>query len=519
MLVGQSTLECALIKTIIYLFSYLGLICLLYFYLALSVGGVRAISHPVSILIECVGVIEILWYLLWFLPYKHRLQKQPAVFPPQLSRDHRRELFQRSLLITTDIELFARKWMCGAHMDDIRRENIKEWLLWALFNREGPPGDDNEELEEYMDEIEEKMGWEIKPGKGPAQSVRLNFDRIKVTHRSLLYYAFLGTTDFITSMILMISGFRFYSQPRSAFFKSFPFRFMTLLYTYKSASPDLSYFYRPHKSSKHRPIVFIHGVGIGLAPYIPALLKIPKDIGILAIEIMQVSSRITTPLPLAIDLIREIGDIVSQQNLDNFVFIGDSYGTFFTSLFLQSPFLASKTHSVMMIDPVSVLLHLPDVAFNFTRRKPVEPNELELYWAVQTEPGIAFTLGRRFCWRDHVVWREDLLSRSTTIIMGGDDCIVNAEAIASYITNGSLEWTWEDRESWKKSLREWKGEGLELVWLEGYDHGQGIMSPRMLPKIVGMIERYCEITNERRNSFEPDSKFGEGMSNREGLDI
>ena len=248
------------------------------------------------------------------------------------------------------------------------------------------------------------------------------------------------------------------------------------------------------------------GVGIGLAVYIPLMLRLPKDIGILAVEILPVSSRITTSIPLAQDLAREIGDIISQQSLGDFVFVGNSYGTFFTRLMLDSTYLNNRISKIVMIDPVAVLLHLPDLAYNFTRRKPVEANEIQLWWAAQTDPGIAFTLGRRFCWREHLVWRDQLETRPTTLIMGGRDCIVNPQAIATYVTkkdspvdggewdeSEDFTWTWRDEEKWKKSLDAWKGEGLELVWLDGYDHGQGFMSPKTLPKILEIIEQYCRL--------------------------
>lgn len=73
-------------------------------------------------------------------------------------------------------------------MDDVRRENIKEWLLWALFDREGPPGDDDEELEEYLKVVEKCLGRSIRPGWGPVESLRLNFQRFTVSHRSLVFY-------------------------------------------------------------------------------------------------------------------------------------------------------------------------------------------------------------------------------------------------------------------------------------------------------------------------------------------
>lgn len=188
MLLGQSTAEYVLIRAFVYTFSYLGLGCLLYFYLALSIGGVKTISHPVSIAIEVIGAIEILFYLFWFLPYRYYLHKQPPHFPPPLNRKERHELFQKSLATTSDLELLVRKWMRGASIEDLRRESLKEWMLWALFDREGLPGDDDEELESYIGSIEDMLGRGIKPGYGPAKPLRLNFDRINISHRSLMYY-------------------------------------------------------------------------------------------------------------------------------------------------------------------------------------------------------------------------------------------------------------------------------------------------------------------------------------------
>ncbi|KAH7126567.1 hypothetical protein B0J11DRAFT_549509 [Dendryphion nanum] len=498
MLVGQSTAEYILIRAITYYFSYLGIICLVYFYLAISIGGVLAISHP------------ILFYLFWFIPYRHHLHKQSPVFPPPLSCERRQALFKRSLSLVPDTELFVKKWMCMGNVYDMRRENLKEWLLWALFDREGLPSEDDKELEEYVVVVEEALGRTINPGYGPVKSLRLNFDNLTITHRTLTYYMFIGFADFLTSVTLLISGFTFYRLSRASFLSSFPFRPLTLFSPSQSASPTLSYFIRPHKSTTHRPIVFAHGLGIGLLPYIPLFRKIPKDIGILAIELLPISSRITTAMPLAIDLKRELGDIISQQSFDDFVFIGNSYGTFLTKLFLESAYLESRMHSVIMLDPVALLLHLPDVAYFCMKIKPVEANEWQLWWAALTEPDIMFTLSRRFCWHEHAIWREDLLSRPTSVIMGSKDCIVNPEAIASYVASDgssddsmdSLQWTWRDREEWKKSLGEWKGDGLELAWLEGYDHGQGFMSPKMLPKIAAIVERSCGIKKEDNRSNE-----------------
>ncbi|KAL5412980.1 hypothetical protein PMIN06_004469 [Paraphaeosphaeria minitans] len=502
MLLGKSTFELALIKAFVYFYSYLGLLCLAYFYLALSIGGVRAVTHPVSIAIEVLGAVEILFYLCWFLPYRSYLRKQKAVFPPPLNRRQRQDLWNRCLAVTPDIELYVKKWMCGGSLEDLRRENMKEWLLWALFDREGPPGDDDDELEEYVEAVEEMLGKNIRPGWGPAACLRLNFRTFAVSHRSLTYYMIIGTIDFLVSMILLVSGFTFYRQPRNKFLKTFPLRLLTLLAPKESAAPNFSYFYRPHKSTTHRPIVLIHGIGIGLASYLPLLLMLPKDIGILAIEILPISSRITEALPLPADQVREIGYIFAQQNLDSFVFIGHSYGTFFAKLMLETPFLAARMERMVLVDPVAILLHVPDVAYNITSRKPKDANEIEIAWAATKEPDIAFTIAKRFCWRKHIIWQEDLLRCPTTVVVGSDDCLVNAEAIAAYVTKGppqpdpasvvskpDLRWSWTDRKSWETNF--WSGEGLELYWLAGYDHGQSFFSAPVLRNLVKLVEQYC----------------------------
>lgn len=73
-------------------------------------------------------------------------------------------------------------------MEEIRRENVKDFFLWAFFNRGGPPGEDDEELEEYIDITERLLGQEIQPGRGNALCLRLTLDKVDMMHRSLIWY-------------------------------------------------------------------------------------------------------------------------------------------------------------------------------------------------------------------------------------------------------------------------------------------------------------------------------------------
>ena len=65
---------------------------------------------------------------------------------------------------------------------------MKEFIQWAFFNRAGEPGDDDDELEEYVDAYETLVGRKFEPGRGKAESLRLTLDPIDMLHRSLAWY-------------------------------------------------------------------------------------------------------------------------------------------------------------------------------------------------------------------------------------------------------------------------------------------------------------------------------------------
>ncbi len=188
MVVGESQVGYLLVRGAIYLFRYFGFLSLIYFFFAALIGGVPGILAPFSLFVEIIGIIELVWYLGWSLPYRAYLQRKPGYKPLPLTRAQRQELFRKSLEFTPDIELSLRKWLRNAHMEDIRRENVKDWLLWALFDKEESNDKDAVELENYTDVIQEQLNMRIKPGRGDAEALRLNFDPVTTTHRNLFYY-------------------------------------------------------------------------------------------------------------------------------------------------------------------------------------------------------------------------------------------------------------------------------------------------------------------------------------------
>ena len=62
-----------------------------------------------------------------------------------------------------------------------------------------------------------------------------------------------------SSLSIWTRGFKHHTIPK--WFHSFPPRPHTIL-SEKSADPDLSYWYRPHRSRTKLPVLFLHGIGV-----------------------------------------------------------------------------------------------------------------------------------------------------------------------------------------------------------------------------------------------------------------
>ena len=303
------------------------------------------------------------------------------------------------------------------------------------------------------------------------------------------------------------------------------------------------YWHRPHTSTTKLPVVFIHGIGIGLYPYTKFLTELnsntgiespdPNDqVGIIAIEIMPVSFRLTHPALDRQAMCEEIDEIVSHHFPDQkVVLVSHSYGTVISTHMLKIPSIAERIGPVVLIDPVSILLHLPDVAYNFTRRQPVRANEHQLYYFASMDMGVSHTLARRFFWNENVLWKQDMGGRKVAVSLGGRDLIVNAEAVGRYLSsgppikarheNGHMNGTAgsavlidlecddalepggeetaldpsdeEDEEEWKH--RPWKGKGIDILWFKDLDHAQVFDKKDTRRRLIGAIHEYCEDGN------------------------
>ncbi|OHF04667.1 hypothetical protein CORC01_00138 [Colletotrichum orchidophilum] len=481
--------------------------------------------------ITCMAATELIYALFIWLPYTKRL-REPAKHPSPSSPAERLALFERCMATIPDFERYIRMWFLGADMSDIRRDNVREFLLWAFFDmgeddikkasaRDGENYD--VEVEQYVTRSERLLGRPLKPGRGPAKCLRLTIDSVDTKYRSVWWYAIMAFLDHVTHLSLRFYGFQYYAQPRDK--AIFPPRLQQTFASRRSSAGNVSYWHRPHRS-EGLPVVFLHGIGIGLWPYVRFLAEITSTMrkghgqtGVIAIEILPVSFRLTDP-PLGKDIfLKQLKQIVNHHAWDKFTLVSHSYGSILSTHAMRCPDLQARIPRAVLIDPVSILLHLPDVAYNFTRRKPSTANQWQLWYFASMDPGVAHCLARYFFWRENAIWADELVgctagsesagderqeARQVTVCLSGLDLIVDSHAVARYLAEGVQAGhpAWLQGEHDRRNVAVPKagpisgmgyeshrsaGSGIDILWFPDKDHAQVFDSPSAITRIVGAI--------------------------------
>ncbi|KAI9821181.1 MAG: hypothetical protein M1827_003915 [Pycnora praestabilis] len=392
----------------------------------------------------------------------------------------------------------------GAPASEIKRENVKEFFAWAFLGKAHFDAADEDELEDYVERMESLLGRKMNAGKGRAMCLRLTIDKIDMLHRSLVWYFCVFFVDTLTSLRMLNNSFHFHRTSFSRLFTLFPPRPFHSLSRHHSPAKHLTYWHRPHTSNTKLPILFIHGIGIGLYPYVNFLIELNQgvdidekdaDVGIIAIEIMPVSFRITHGALEKDKMCEEIQQILQKHGWGRFVLVSHSYGSVISTHLLQTPKIANNVGPVLLIDPVAFLLHLPDVAFNFTCRKPQRANEYQLWYFASKDMGVAHTLSRHFFWSENILWRHDLEGRRVTVSLAGRDLIVNTDAVGRYLTGNDVGVQIKDGaggdDTWKD--RQWKGTGLDVLWFSKLDHAQIFDSKLDRGRMISVLAEYCKM--------------------------
>lgn len=138
--------------------------------------------------------------------------------------------------------------------------------------------------------------------------------------------------DIVTHAFLLFHNFQFYRSSIVHSIGIFPPRPHTFIASGHSPAPDLTYWYHPHTSHRELPILFLHGIGVGLYPYMKFLEELNQGrreedgkIGILAVEILPISSRITAPLLRKEEMCQQLQVILHYHGFEKFILASHSW--------------------------------------------------------------------------------------------------------------------------------------------------------------------------------------------------
>lgn len=105
-----------------------------------------------------------------------------ATHPPKRSPEERKALFNKVRSEIHNPEKFLSGWFRGWDVQEIGREELRAFLVWAFWDGEAQEKD-QAEINEYVQRMEEMIGKPFTEEHGKAKSLRLTMDPIEMEAR------------------------------------------------------------------------------------------------------------------------------------------------------------------------------------------------------------------------------------------------------------------------------------------------------------------------------------------------
>mmetsp|Transcript_614 Transcript_614/g.1255 ORF Transcript_614/g.1255 Transcript_614/m.1255 type:complete len:550 (+) Transcript_614:258-1907(+) len=355
-------------------------------------------------------------------------------------------------------------WFLGAPVAQIKRGNITEFLAWAFFTKYPEEMSEEERglLDDLVNQSERRLQLTWEEGYNPeTKCIRINFDPLHVWSHPFLYYAAVRTLVAATRQTLRLVGFSYHclgtdAERFSYFHCAPPPRLGTVIVGGK-----------PTETQPKLPIVFLHGLGTGLSPYLRLLLRIASERELFMIELPEISQVGVEKGPLPNDMAEKIQGMLQAHGHEQACFVAHSYGTVVLSWVIRAR--KSMVAKAVFLDPVCFLLVQPDVAFNVLYRKPKN-------WFMTCAANIAFwelytanTLMRNFYWYHNVLWLDELPEKTVVVLASHDD-ICDAWAVKCYL---------EEHQK--------RQPDLQLLWFQNFIHGEILLSRSAQIQIMELL--------------------------------
>ncbi|KAG6915013.1 hypothetical protein DXG01_013918 [Tephrocybe rancida] len=334
-----------------------------------------------------------------------------------------------------DFRNALRPWFGNATWSSIKLHQVQQWLYWSIYNADMPPYESLTASQQVvmagaLDLLQKRCGCVFDEGSNPSiKTMRMTLDRVNIIWRPLTFYLAL----FVTNMSL-----------KKWFQHAWNVRFghHDGLETPKHWDPVTG----------PRPLVFIHGLGMGLFQYslvLRHLMRHFSDRPFLVLLQPQISQHIFHPRFLKPMTRHETADRLANllTHLD-WVHrdLNDGNDTEEEKAIAHS--LVGKRKK-----GVTMLSHSKGNTEQMTRYLDLihlmKAMELLMRYFVATEIGVANLLARHFDWASNTLWFEDIPNAcdpsKAFFLLGGKDSILRSERVKRYLTShGVKQGLWFD---------------------------------------------------------------------------
>eukprot|EP00906_Rhabdomonas_costata_P011283 RCo016008 len=373
--------------------------------------------------------------------------------PPVQTPAQRERIFGRAMQAHAKYgaDRFVGQWFGVNDMKQVKQENMRELVSWSLFQCRPDQLTPEQENEQQIlwDKYVTGSGLHFEPGRTPGMHcMRHTLDPVKVTWRPGVVYALLHLLRCLGYAILRLSGFRRYRQG-------------SIRYWYRGPQRGAD-----ATTAAGTPMVFLHGLGIGLLPYLPFLLRLPKTQTAFLVEQpwMSMQLRYAGAVPSIPKFTSTVQAMLARHHCSSAVFAAHSMGSCAVSWLLEA--CPGVVQRVVLLDPVTILLCLPTTCYSFLYRPPQSALAVFSRNFVGRELGVSSLLHRHLWWYRSTLWPEALPPRST-VVLGEKDRIVPGIQI--------------------RALCEEKGNQLNVIWLPKTGHGGFLASSAVTKAIIHAI--------------------------------
>jgi len=177
-------------------------------------------------------------------------------------------------------------------------------------------------------------------------------------------------------------------------------------------------YYRPPRNdsywieSEALPLVFIHGIGMGLSQYLDIVSLLSKDVPCFLVEWPHVGMQMSTPHDIltAEQSVDRIAKVFEYFNLTRRggCLVCHSLGTTMVSWLTRLERGKHLVSATVILDPISFVLCHPKVATAFVYKDPRSPIEFLMHFFLSRELFIANYLSRHFSWSHNIMFVENL---------------------------------------------------------------------------------------------------------------